>query len=253
VQHQVLAHGGRSTTADEDRGLAPTMNPVRRGTGTTGPDDPPDGPGGRAAGFTRAREPRADRADRSPQQLQDALLAGRASRDPEAFGDLYDRYCDQIYRFCYRRLRDREVAEDATADVFFKALRAIASYDAQVAPFSAWLYKIASNVVADQLRARRPVNSLEAAMDAPDRSEPVEQQALNRVEVDRVWGAIDQLSGAQRTAVILRHGHGLALAEIAAKMERSEGAVKLLLNRGLRSVRERLSGYPVPTREGGVQ
>lgn len=174
----------------------------------------------------------------------DAALAALAIADPDAFGQLYDRYCDQIYRFAYRRLRDREAAEDATADVFFKALRAIGSYKPSLAPFSAWLYRIASNAVTDHLRARRPANSLDAAMETPDRSDPVDVQAINRLEADRVWLAVDRLTGAQRTAIVLRLGHDLPIAEIAALMDRSEGAVKLLLNRGLTAVRTHLSDTP---------
>lgn len=189
----------------------------------------------------------------APERQDDATLAVMAAWDPDAFGELYDRYCDQIYRFAYRRLRDRQAAEDAAADVFFKALRAIGTYKPQVAPFSAWLYRIASNAVTDHLRARRPVNSLDTAMDTPDGSEPVENQAINRLEADRVWLAVDNLSSAQRTAVILRLGHDLPIAEIAALMERSEGAVKLLLNRGLNGVRNMLADGTRPNQEGGLR
>ncbi|HET9656941.1 MAG TPA: sigma-70 family RNA polymerase sigma factor [Kineosporiaceae bacterium] len=191
----------------------------------------------------------------------DATLAALAIADADAFGQLYDRYCDQIYRFAYRRLRDRESAEDATADVFFKALRAIGSYKPSMAPFSAWLYRIASNAVTDHLRARRPANSLDTAMETPDRSDPVDVQAINRLEADRVWLAVDRLTDAQRTAIILRLGHDLPIAEIAALMDRSEGAVKLLLNRGLTAVRTHLSDAPSgavhhssgPSAERGIQ
>ena len=86
---------------------------------------------------------------------EDAVLAARSVVDAEAFGHLYDRYCDQIFRFTLRRLPDRETAEDVTAEVFFKALRAIGAYNPAVAPFSAWLYRIATNAVTDFLRARR--------------------------------------------------------------------------------------------------
>lgn len=180
---------------------------------------------------------RSTNPDREAAWLEDAALVERARVDPEAFGSLYDRYCDQIFRFTYRRLPDRESAEDVTAEVFFKALRAIDAYQPTVAPFSAWLYRIAANAVTDYLRARRVPAPLEAVVEQPDRADPVDEQAMNRVEADRVWAAVDRLTDAQRTAVILRLGHDLPIAEIAAMMERSEGAVKLLLNRGLTAVR----------------
>jgi RNA polymerase sigma-70 factor (ECF subfamily) len=169
--------------------------------------------------------------------LEDAALAEQSRADPEAFGALYDRYADRIYRFVYRRLPDRESAEDVTAEVFFKALRAIGAYRPETAPFSAWLYRIAANAVTDYLRARRVTSDIDAVPETPDRAAPVEQQVVNRVEADRVWTVVDKLTEAQRTAVILRLGHDLPIAEIAARMNRSEGAVKLLLNRGLTAVR----------------
>lgn len=221
---------------------------ARRASVPAGTSTVPAGTSTRAPG-----EPAQPNARVPVDRQDDATLAVLATWDPEAFGKLYDRYCDQIYRVAYRRLRDRQAAEDATADVFFKALRAIASYQPSVAPFSAWLHRIAANAVSDHLRARRPVDSLETAMETPDTAQSVELQAINRIEADRVWVAVDQLSTAQRTAVILRLGHGLPLAEIAAHMDRSEGAVKLLLNRGLRVLRGILAGNALPAREGSVR
>jgi RNA polymerase sigma-70 factor (ECF subfamily) len=191
---------------------------------------------------TGGQEPVGDErpADDDPAEIDDATLVERARTDADAFGYLYDRYCEAIYRFVYRRLGEREAAEDVTADVFFKALRAIDSYRPQTAPFSAWLYRIAQNAVIDHLRVRKVTLSLDLAEDRPDRADPVEEQAINRVEAARVWDAVDQLTEAQRTAVLLRLGHDLPLADIAERMDRSVGAVKLLLNRGLAAVRVQL-------------
>jgi RNA polymerase sigma-70 factor (ECF subfamily) len=171
----------------------------------------------------------------------------QARVDPEQFGVLYDRYSDQVYRFVYRRLNHRESAEDVTAEVFFKALRALGSYRPEVAPFAAWLYRIAANAATDHLRARRATVSLDLAPEAADRAEPVEVQAIHRVEAARVWAAVERLTDAQRTAVMLRLGQDLPIADIAARLDRSEGAVKLLLNRGLSAVRAHLDS----TGQGG--
>jgi RNA polymerase sigma-70 factor, ECF subfamily len=172
----------------------------------------------------------------------DCGLVERCRTDAEAFGELYDRYCDQIYRFVHRRLKDHAAAEDVTAEVFFKALKAVDSYRPEAAPFSAWLYRIATNAVIDHARAHKLTVELDDAVDAPDRAAPVDEQAINRVEAARVWTAIDALSEAQRAAVTLRYGADLPIAAIAARLGRSEGAVKLLLNRGLAAVRARLEG-----------
>jgi len=186
---------------------------------------------------------RAGRATDAPDTvspLEDAALVERSRVDAEAFGVLYDRYCDQIYRFVHRRLNDREAAQDVTGEVFFKALKAIDTFRPATAPFSAWLYRIAANAVIDHLRARRVTTTLDAAPDPVDRVAPVDEQAINRVEAARVWEAIDALGDAQRTAVTLRFGDDLPIARIAERMGRSEGAVKLLLNRALVAVRGRL-------------
>lgn len=201
-----------------------------------------------------ARRPDSRRASgRDPEWLEDIALVAAACQDAEAFGRLYDRYSDRIYRFVARRLRDRMAAEDVTAEVFFKALRALNAYQPDMAPFSAWLYRIAANTVTDQLRARKVASPLETALGLPDGADPVEQQAINRVEVDRVWAAVDRLTPAQRTAIILRLGHDLPLAEISALMNRSEGSVKLLLHRGLIALRSLLSVRAVRPRRTDVR
>lgn len=172
---------------------------------------------------------------------EDVRLVQLSKVDPEAFGALYDKYADLIYRFVYRRLSNHESAEDVTAEVFFKAIKAIDSYRPDAGPFSAWLYRIAANAVVDHARARRITASLDVTMDTADRGAPVDEQVINRVEAAKVWAAIDGLTEAQRLAVTLRFGRDLPIADIAEHMGRTEGAVKLLLNRGLAAVRAQLS------------
>ena len=82
-----------------------------------------------------------------PRAYEDQLVE-RAKQDAAAFGELYDHYFGQIYRFVFSRLRDQEAAEDVTSEVFFKALRAIGRYKPAGHPFSAWLYQISVNAVS---------------------------------------------------------------------------------------------------------
>lgn len=93
----------------------------------------------------------------------------------------------------------------------------------------------------DYLRSRKVTVSLDEQVDRTDRALPVEQQVIDRVEVAQVWRAIGELTEAQRTAVMLRLERDLPIAEIAGRMNRTEGAVKLLLHRGMASVREKLA------------
>ncbi|HEY6797744.1 MAG TPA: sigma-70 family RNA polymerase sigma factor [Kineosporiaceae bacterium] len=189
-------------------------------------------------------EPRRRRL--SP-DASDTELAELARYNAEAFGMLYDRYADQVFRVVYHRLNDRADAEDVTAEVFVKALRAIDAYRPSRAPFWGWLHRIAANAVVDHVRARRSTVSLDIVADAADTGVGVEQQVIRRLEADRAWQAVADLCPAQRTAVTLRLGRDLPIADIAGRMDRTEGAVKLLLNRGLSTLRQRLAdAAPVP-------
>ncbi|HEY4026057.1 MAG TPA: sigma-70 family RNA polymerase sigma factor [Candidatus Dormibacteraeota bacterium] len=181
----------------------------------------------------------------------EAALVERARSDPEAFGQLYEHYAPLVYRFFYNRLRDRSVAEDLTAEVFYKALRAIDRYRPSGSPFRAWLFQIAVNTRIDHLRGRRSGVELDAAGEQADPSRSVEEQVAQRAEVERVWDAVRRLNEAQRTAITLKLGLDLHTAEIAIAMGRSEGAVKLLINRGLATVRKRLDDARRAQKEAG--
>jgi RNA polymerase sigma factor (sigma-70 family) len=164
----------------------------------------------------------------------------RARSDAEAFGRLYEHYAPLIYRFVHNRLRDRTVAEDLTADVFYKALRAIDRYQPTGRPFRAWLYQIAANTITDHLRTRRAFVDLDAAGEHEDRRPAVDEQVAQRAEVHRVRAALGTLNEAQRMAVSLKLGQDMHTADIAATMGRSEGAVKQLIHRGLAAIRKEL-------------
>lgn len=174
-----------------------------------------------------------------PRAYEDDLIE-RAKQDPNAFGELYDHYFGQIYRFVYSRVRDQDSAEDVTSEVFFKALRAIPRYRPSGHPFSAWLYQISINAIADHYRAKRPETELEEAGGVASRAVPLEEHVAQRDEAARIWEAIDSLPPAQRTALTLKLGEDLKLAQIGVIMGRSEGAIKLLIHRGMIGLRQRL-------------
>jgi RNA polymerase sigma-70 factor (ECF subfamily) len=174
-----------------------------------------------------------------PRAYEDQLVE-RAKRDADAFGELYDHYFGQIYRFVYSRLRDQEAAEDVTSEVFFKALRAIGRYKPSGHPFSAWLYQISVNAIADHYRAKRPTSNLDDAIGVADPAQPVADRVAQKDEAARVWAAIDSLPDQQRTAISLKLGEDLKLADIGIVMGKSEGAIKLLIHRGMIGLRARL-------------
>lgn len=166
-------------------------------------------------------------------------LVERARTDPEAFGELYDRHFWDISRYIYRRVHDQAVAEDLTADVFFKALRGLPGYRDCGRPFVCWLYRIAANVVVDHTRNHQPLTAVDERTDL-GASIDVLETIVRRDEARRVWQAVARFPQSQQVAMRLRFQDDLSLAEIAGMMGRSEAAVKLLIHRAVSRLRTEL-------------
>ncbi len=169
-------------------------------------------------------------------------LIERARHDVDAFGLLYERYVDRIYSYIYYRTGDPHEAEDLTARVFYRALGHMEQYRQRGAPFAAWLYRIAHNLVANwhRDRGRRrdirldDVTALVEKQDGPDRI--AERSDDTRV----LLGAMGILPAERQQLLILKFVDGLSNAEIARTMGRSEGAIKSLYHRTLISLRDEL-------------
>ena len=173
-----------------------------------------------------------------PSHADEIDLVERAKKDPNAFGELYDRHFHQIYRFVYSRVREQATAEDVTSEVFIKALRGIGRYQDTGRPFSAWLYQIAVNAVNDRYRATRPVEDIDEQIGLASGGPALEELALQHEEIRRIWASVEKLPASQRTAMVLKFQEDMKIDDIAAVMGRSPGAVKLLLHRGVGKVRE---------------
>jgi len=173
--------------------------------------------------------------------VDEPSLVDRARRDPDAFGELYERYCDRIFRFASARLKGRADAEDLTADVFFRALRGIETYRNAGRPFGAWLYRIEVNALAERGRRQRPTVCLDAVADLPDHHRDVVEQVLHRERMRSIWTAVRGLTPQQRRAITLRFAADLPMRTIAQVMQKSPDAVKLLVSRGVRQLREQLA------------
>lgn len=169
--------------------------------------------------------------------------------DAEAFGLLYDRYVDMVYRFVYYRLGDRAQAEDLTSETFLRALRRISTVHEQGRDVGAWLVTIARNLVLDHVKSAqyRLCVSTEEIIDA--HVEPADDTtvaaALHRLEQRALVEAVRQLSPEQLESIVLRFFQGLSLAETAAIMGRNAGAVKALQHRAMRRL-QILLGSPAP-------
>lgn len=177
----------------------------------------------------------------------DAALVARAQHDRHAFGALYDRYFDAVYRYCFVRLGGAEWAEDAAHQVFVRALEGVSRYQ-ESGRFRSWLFTIAHNVVVDEL-AMRPQRLTHDELDRfTDPTPGPEADALAAVELQRVRSALAQLPPDQQRAIELRVA-GLTGREIARELGRSHEAVKMLQQRGLIRLRTLLGvGEAMDTR-----
>ncbi|MCD6291160.1 MAG: sigma-70 family RNA polymerase sigma factor [Anaerolineae bacterium] len=170
------------------------------------------------------------------------MLVERAKTDPKAFGELYERYVNRIYNYIYYRVGDPSDAEDLTARTFFRALDHIDRYVDRGIPFSAWLYRIAHNLVANwhRDRSRHKMVSLEGLLRLSAPGDSPEREAERNEERDALLAAIRRLPPDRQQLLILKFGEHLSNYEIGQIMGRTEGAIKSLYHRTLIALREDL-------------
>ena len=194
------------------------------------------------AGSEPAQKVRLDKA----KEAEERRLVEAAQRDPVCFAELYESYFELVYVYVARRVRNRAETEDLTAEVFRKALANLPRFKWTGAPFAAWLFRIASNMIAD--RAKRAAREGELAS---GESEPFltvglltrgEQQTdLEQCERRaQLFHLVDELAADQRRVVVMRFAEEKSIGEIARELGRSEGAVKQLQFRALENLRKKI-------------
>ena len=166
----------------------------------------------------------------------ECLLVQAAQKDAARFADLYELHFERVYAFVAKRVRDRQVAEDLTSDVFHKAMVALPNFNWRGIPFGAWLLRIASNAVTDQWRK----SSHEVAEDPPEVIDEVNPEQTEQAA--QLFRMVAQLPADQRRVIGMRFAEGKSIKEIAQELGRSEGAIKQLQFRGLESLRAKLGG-----------
>jgi len=171
-----------------------------------------------------------------------ALVERAQAGEAEAFGLIYDRYVDTVFRFVYFRVGNRQLAEDLTSDTFLRALKRIGSFTWQGRDLGAWLVTIARNLVADHFKSGRYRLEVTTGdvLDA-DREDRGPEGSPEAAVVDHITNvalltAVKQLNPEQQECIVLRFLQGFSVAETAQSMGKNEGAIKALQYRAVRAL-----------------
>ncbi|MEV4344180.1 ECF subfamily RNA polymerase sigma factor, BldN family [Actinoplanes sp. NPDC049596] len=171
-----------------------------------------------------------------------ALVERAQAGEAEAFGLIYDRYVDTVFRFVYFRVGNRQLAEDLTSDTFLRALKRIGSFTWQGRDLGAWLVTIARNLVADHFKSGRYRLEVTTGdvLDA-DREDRGPEGSPESAVVDHITNvalltAVKQLNPEQQECIVLRFLQGFSVAETAQTMGKNEGAIKALQYRAVRAL-----------------
>lgn len=172
----------------------------------------------------------------------EAALVERARTEPDAFGQIYELYVDRVYSYIYNRVGNVQDTEDLTARTFYRALEKLDTYEDRGLPFSAWLFRIAHNLVANWHRdhSRRHVFSLERFWWRSSDDARPEQTVEAEVERTELWDAINRLPEERRNLLLYKLNTTLSNLEIGELMNKSESAIKSLYFRTLAALRRDL-------------
>ncbi len=182
----------------------------------------------------------------SHEERDDRELVALAGDDADAFGELYARYVKKMYSYIFHRTGNTQDAEDLTAKVFIRAYSHIGNYVDRGAPFQAWLYRIAHNLVANWHRdqARRKIIALDDYVAHSLQSEAPERLAEDVEERDQLLESVRRLPEERQQLLLLKFIEQLSNAEIGEIMGRTEGAIKSLYHRTLLALRDDMQRAP---------
>lgn len=167
-----------------------------------------------------------------------ALVDLAKEGDAEAFGQLYDHYVTGIFRFIYYRVGSRQLAEDLTSETFVRGLRSIQRFTWQGKDFAAWLTTIARNLITDHFKSSRSrlEFTTETVPEGRATAASPESEVLALISNEMLFEAVNALPPEQRDCILMRFIQGMSIAQTAAAIGRSEGAIKQLQLRAVRSL-----------------
>jgi RNA polymerase sigma-70 factor (ECF subfamily) len=168
-------------------------------------------------------------------------LIEAAQKDPGRFAELYELHFERVYAYIARRVRERSASEELTSHVFHQALANLGKFKWRGAPFAAWLFRIASNSIADRAQRLQRESAPESSHQPSDFAAAPGPDFEQIERVARVYQLVDKLPWDQRYVIRLRFAEEKSIREIAQQLSRSEGAIKQLQFRALQTLRARLS------------
>ncbi len=169
----------------------------------------------------------------------------RAQRDTRVLSDLYEEYYDRVARYIATRIGNLDLAQDLAGEVFLRAVESLGDIERRGVPPQAWLFRVAHNLVVDHYRrsAHRQSVPLDEAVASVDSSDP-HGEVQQKLTMQTVYQAMEQLNPAQREVVSLRFMGELSSEETGAIMERTSGAVRELQRTALRALRQLMGTQP---------
>ena len=173
------------------------------------------------------------------------MLLERVQRwDEAALAEVYDTYAPAIYRYAYRHLGSSDSAQEIVADTFHRFLVALKRGAGPEQELSAWLYRVAHNLITDFYRRESIRSTVEIDENMSSGALQTEAAALQREEISRIREAFQKLPSLQQQVINLRFGEGLSLEEVARITEKTVGAVKALQHRAIEALRNMLDERP---------
>jgi RNA polymerase sigma-70 factor (ECF subfamily) len=179
-------------------------------------------------------------AQKPTPQADERLLVEAAQADLSKFDVLYELHFERVYFFIVSRVHDRSIAEDLTSEVFHKALANLPNYQWRGTPFSAWLFRIASNAIVDHFKRS------DREQQADELKHPLAQPDLSSTDLDFIerhvhfFRLVEQLPKIQRRVVCERFIEERSIREIARRLSKTEGAIKQLQFRALQTLRAQI-------------
>lgn len=159
-------------------------------------------------------------------------------QNQDRLAGLYEEYYDKIANYVYARIGDRNESENMAGEVFLKALKSIKSYKEQGAPMQAWLFKIAHNMVVDYLRKKSKYSTISIeTIEIEDNDDPARTAEIN-ITMASVREAMEKLTIDQKEVLKLRFLGGLSSREVAAVMQKTDGAVREMQRAALQKLRQ---------------